>query len=364
MSLKPSMINYIYDQPRALNKIFEERNEYCDPFVEILKNSNIKRIYFVGSGTSYHAALSIRNYIENYLEIEASVVIPTVFTRYERIDPAHIYKNEEILVIGISQSGTSLSTIDAIKHAKACGYHTIAFTEALDSLITKESEYVIHLACGKEEIPIETRGYSVTVLSGLLWAIEGGYALHKLSKEEYENLLEQITQTISQLESVLQQCDEWYAKNKYELITMPHGSIAGYGNNYASALEAGLKLYETFHKPISTHELEEMIHGFEMAFDHTHYIFMMVSEGIEKNTIPKFREFFDELTQHQFVITTCQDVELRDHDLCLYVNEMKDLNPILYVLPFQVIAARNCEAIGYDTAKYPHKRRSFSHKRD
>ncbi|MFR5733538.1 MAG: hypothetical protein ACLUD2_18015 [Clostridium sp.] len=67
-----------------------------------------------------------------YLPVEAEVMIPTVFTNHAKINQNCIYNQDEILVVGISQSGTSVSTIEAMKKAKQEGYYTVAITEATE----------------------------------------------------------------------------------------------------------------------------------------------------------------------------------------------------------------------------------------
>ena len=153
----PSMIGYIQDQGRALKATFENRAVYCNPFCQIFQERDIRKIYLLGSGTSYNAATAIKQYLEMYLPVEAEVMIPTVFTNHAKINRNCIYNQDEILVVGISQSGTSVSTIEAMKKAKQEGYYTVAITEATESLITKEVDRVVKLTCGKEEIPVETR---------------------------------------------------------------------------------------------------------------------------------------------------------------------------------------------------------------
>lgn len=358
-----TMINYIKDQPRALQATFEKKNEFCEMMISLFQQNAIKKVYLVGSGTSFHASMAIKQYFEEFINVEATVCIPTVFTNYEKLNNNGIYKNNEILVIAISQSGTSLSTIHALQRANNEGCITVALTENLDSLITKETNHVVHLTCGKELIPIETRGYTVTVLTGLLWAIEIANALHLISNSLYQEKLKDIQLSINQLPQVLESSEQWYETNKVDLLQMQKGAIAGYGINYVTALEATLKLYETYHKPISGFELEEMIHGFEMAFDQNQFIFMIASDGKELSRIPIFRDFLGDLTSHIYVFT-CEDIAIEKHDLILPIKCMNEMTPITYIIPFQILAARNCENIGYDTSKYPHQRRSFSHKRD
>lgn len=361
--MKTTMIKNIYDQPRALRTTFEKREVFCKPWCNFLSAQSIKTVYVLGSGTSYHAALVIREYIQQFMQMPCIVSIPTVFLRYEVMDACHQYKKDEILVIGISQSGTSLSTVNAIRHAKQLGYQTLCLTEDTHSFITEYSDVIVPLLCGREGIPIETRGYSVTVLTGLLMALAAAKLTDKLGLEDYFHLLYQLEASLPLFDTVITKSDAWQNNNKERLLRMTKGAVCGYGYNYMSAKEASLKVYETFHQPIYGYEMEEMIHGYEMAFDEEQYVYMMAGKGEELLSLNKFRNFLDDIGVQQFVIT-CEDIDIREHDLKIDVDIPSVLDPITYVLPFQVLAARNCEMIGYDTSVYPHHKKSFSHKRD
>lgn len=362
-TMKTTMMDNIYDQPRALQHTFESSDAFCKPWCSFLKTHESKKIYILGSGTSYHAALGICTYIQTFMKMECDVCIPTVFARYECIDSCHQYKSKEIVVIGISQSGTSLSTIAAMQHAQRQGYHTICLTENMNSLITQYCEVVLPLLCGQEGIPIETRGYSVTILTGLLMALYGAYTMHKMDKEMHAQLCKEINTSLPFLSIIIHESDQWQKRNRESLLRMSKGSICGYGTNYYSAMEAALKLYETFHQPVFGYEMTEMMHGYEMAFDQNQYVYMIAGAGDEVLFLDTYRSFLDELCVQQFVIT-CENTTVRKQDLKFSVCPSSLLDMITYVIPFQVLAARNCEMIGYDTSIYPHQRKSFSHQRD
>ncbi len=109
-----------------------------------------------------------------------------VFTNYMQINNNGIYQPHPILVVGISQSGTSVSTVEAMRKAKSAGYSTVAQTEALSGLIIREVDAVVPLTCGKKEIPIAPRGYIITLLTSYLWAVEIARALGQLEKSQSE----------------------------------------------------------------------------------------------------------------------------------------------------------------------------------
>ena len=362
---KPTMLGYIQDQPRALRECFSKRNEFVFPIVELFKNNDIRKIYLLGSGTSYHASLAIKNYFEKYLKVEVEVCIPTIFTNYTHINNNEMYDKKQILVIGISQSGTSYSTVNALKRAKASGYSTVALTENLQSMICNEVDVVAHLLCGKELIPVETRGYTVTVLTGYLWAVEIAYALNELNEKEHDSIVNQVTMMLNDFEKYLGEIDSWYNKNKKELLKLEHGHIIAYGNNYCTALEGVLKMYETFRKPLSAYELEEMIHGPNMAFEDDTYIFIVASNEVEIERMPLFVNWFkdNEVTEHVFIFSDKMK-EVSSKDLKFKTHIFEDLSPIVYTLCFQMIAAKNCIEVGYDTSVRRPKRTGFAHKYD
>ena len=358
----PSMINYILDQPRALRSTWEIKDLYCDPFKGVFKNSNIKLVYFLGSGTRYHASIAAAEYFEKYLCVDAMAMIPTQFTNYERINNNGVYSKEEILVVGISQSGTSVSTINAVKKANSSGYLTLAITDALDSLITKETKNVVKLTCGVEEIPVETRGYSVTVFQMFVTAIEIAEEKGSISLSDYEKLCKEVEHFLDVYPSALNDVENWYIKNQAELLKMTKGHIASYGVNTCTMYEGVLKLYETFKKPLSAYEIEELIHGPNMAFDEDSYIYIVAGKEKEFERIPLFTNYFksNEITEHVFVISN-GDREYGEKDCHINVDILEDLTPLIYTLVFQITAARNCIAIGVDTSKRPPRRRAFAH---
>src|SRR5699024_11186473 len=143
-------------------------------------------------------SLIIKMYLDKFTNFETEATIPTHFTNHVKMN--NIFPPSETMVLSISQSGTSTSTINAVKKGNELNYKTVALTENTDSLITKSANLILHLNCGRELIPIETRGYTSTVLTGLLMAIELGknYSL-TLNESSYEKYLDSIYKNIEDL---------------------------------------------------------------------------------------------------------------------------------------------------------------------
>lgn len=354
------IIDNIYNQPERLQKIVSTEAVIANDLIKLVKNKKVKKVYFTGSGTSYHASTLISMYFNKFTKLDTEAIIPDNFTNY--LHPSPYFKPEETLLVGISQSGTSTTTLEAIRKAKELNFGTVAISEETNSKIAQEADLVIYLNTGDEVIPVETRGYTSTVMLGLILALRIGLSQDVITGEEYQKVITQTKDELTKLPTTLKETEKFYQENKNELVTMRKGAIAGYGYNYATALEAYLKMYETFHAPLSVHEFGELLHGYEMAFDSNQYIYLIISNGPEKALANKCLDFLKQITKHLFVITD-QDIKFIPEAKVLKVPslDIDELSPLNLIIPFQVIASRNCEAIGYDTSKYPLTIESFAH---
>ena len=123
---KWSMIGHSQDTPRVLQKAYVQRETYMYDFCQAFATHSFRKIYFLGSGTSYHVAYVIRNIFTDILDIEGVCIPPTIFTYHENINPGNHLSKEEICVIGFSPHGDSISTCEALKNAHEDGYYTFA----------------------------------------------------------------------------------------------------------------------------------------------------------------------------------------------------------------------------------------------
>ena len=118
--MESKMFDYICETPAALTGIISRRKEITKDFVRRFKDVGIEQIYVIGSGTSYHAGLAAKLYLEELLGIKVFNMYPTQFAREEKVF------NKNTLVIGMSQGGQSLSTVEGLDSARERGLHTAA----------------------------------------------------------------------------------------------------------------------------------------------------------------------------------------------------------------------------------------------
>lgn len=349
---KPTVLGYMREQPQRLAYVFEHRDEFVLPFVDIMKKHDIKKVIFFGSGTSYNVSTIAAYYFRHLVHISAEAQYPTVFKNYGIADDTGMLNPNQILFVGISQSGTSVSTVEVMQYAKEQGYHTLALTGNLTSRITQYVDTKTHLLVGDELTPPETKGYTVSLLSVYLWAIAAAKAFRQMSDAEYEQALVETKDLVDHFQSVMEESEAWYERNKTTIVNSDRINILGYGIDYGTALEGQLKIGEMLRLPTISYEMEEYSHGPTMALQKNQTIFMIGSKEMEFERMQKFTEAFRHYSDRVHIIT-CEPLENDTRDLIFSHQTNKYLAPLMYTIPFQFVAAKGALDIGIDTGTDP-----------
>ncbi len=145
-----NMYNYICETPVVLKYIIENRKQIAKEFVEKFKGREIEQIYVLGSGTSYHAGLSAKNYLEELLGMKVICMYPTQFERGEKVF------NKNTLVIGMSQGGQSLSTVAGLDCARAQGFGTAGVSANRNAFIFEHADTKTLIEVGNEKCGAKT----------------------------------------------------------------------------------------------------------------------------------------------------------------------------------------------------------------
>ena len=143
------MLKEIYEQPEAVRETIGDRVRARQLVLEGLgltedEIRNLRRIVIVACGTSYHAGVVGRYVIEEWARVP---VEPDIASEW-------IYRNpvldQDTLVIGISQSGETRDTVNAMQLARERGARTLAITNLMGTQITREVDAVLYTRCGLE----------------------------------------------------------------------------------------------------------------------------------------------------------------------------------------------------------------------
>jgi len=250
------MIREIYEEPDALDRTMTSQMETIRSIARAVAVRHPSRLFFMGSGTSYHAGVVGAYTLNRFTGI---LGIPTLASEFPQFASNSI-RPDDVLVV-YSQSGESTDTLEALRSAKSKGAHIVGITNTMGSSLTRESNQSIVTQAGLEESVVATKTFStqlaVTISLACLVAESGGY----ITKEKAEAVLQSIRQTSGQIKKEL---GKWKKTTKEIAgkIKGVHDAFAlGTGMEYGIALETGLKLKEASLTHSEAFSVAEFRHG-------------------------------------------------------------------------------------------------------
>ncbi|HHY09599.1 MAG TPA: SIS domain-containing protein [Firmicutes bacterium] len=244
-----NIIDYINEQPNVLRQV----TNYG------LDLEKFSRVFLVGTGSSLNAAFAVKYVWKKSTSKPVTVCDPLSFV-LEYLDKI----TEKTLVVGISQSGSSKVTIDALQAAKDGGACTIGVTAETNSALAAAAEKIIPIPCGEELVGAKTKGYSCTVA-----------VLTKMAQASYDQ--EQLSSLLGER---LQQNDALCRELAQELADCQVAYIIGAIGHYGTAREIALKTMEIVKIPTLSFELEDSMHGPLNALNERAFV-MVLTAGDE-----------------------------------------------------------------------------------
>ncbi len=250
---KHFMLKEIFEQPRTIGDTivgcFSNPNEQLFNMVK-----EIKRIIIIACGTSYHAGLVGKFWIEKFAKIPVEVDYASEFRYRDYI------VDEETLLIGISQSGETADTRFALLDAKKQGAKVVSIVNVVGSSLARESDYVLYTYCGPEIGVAATKTFTAQLVVLLMFSLRTGLVKGKISKETIEYFHNELNKLPAIVEEMLKNSD--YIKDiasKYQ--NARDFLFLGRGLNYPIALEGALKLKEISYIHAEGYPAGEMKHG-------------------------------------------------------------------------------------------------------
>lgn len=336
-NMKKDMLYYIKETKDSVRNIILNSEEVAKDFVKAIQKHNPKRIVMVASGTSYNSALGSRYFIEKVTKLPVSTITSYAYTNYEKV-----YFDTD-LVVAISHEGESTNTIDGIKKAQQLKIPVVAVTENLytetRNTIAKMGDYVLDILCGKEEVGPKTKGYIATVLTLQMAALEAAKHLGTITEEVYNQKKKEALETIDNLPRVIEASIQWYKANEKDLEKAEKSIVIGYGENFATAIEGGLKALETVRYPFLSFEVEEFLHGPLAMVRSDVYTFFISPKGKGYERINPLYRAMQVQNIHCYSIGSQDDAienqRIMSHE---HFANHEDFTVLEYIVPMQVLS--------------------------
>ena len=308
---------------------------------------DIDSVLILACGTSYHAGMVARYWIEGVAGVPCSVEIASEY-RYRQSVP-----NPRCLIVTISQSGETADTIAALKYAKSLGHkYCLSICNSPESSLVRESELRFLTRAGPEIGVASTKAFTTQLAALVLLTLVLAKLRGKLTGERELELLHQLRHLPVAMQNVLNiepQVKAWADK----FATRHHALFLGRGVHYPIAMEGALKLKEISYIHAEAYAAGELKHGPLALVDK----FMPVVAIAPKDTLlEKLKSNLQEVRARGGELHVFADEDTRiTPGEGLHVIRMPDhagiLSPILHVLPLQLLAYHTALARGSDVDK-------------
>ncbi|WP_028389463.1 glutamine--fructose-6-phosphate transaminase (isomerizing) [Legionella fairfieldensis] len=337
------MLKEIYEQAKVLADTLEGRISSQD----VLKGSfgeravslfaQVKHIHIVACGTSYHAGLVARYWLESLTGLPAQVEIASEY-RYREV-----VVNENTLFITVSQSGETADTLAALRKAKAMNYlASLAICNVATSTLVREADCVFLTRAGIEIGVASTKAFTTQLAAFLMLAA----AL--CNDERAGKVLAQLQELPASCARVLKMNGDIEALAT-TFVDKEHALFLGRGVQYPVALEGALKLKEISYIHAEAYPAGELKHG-PLA---------LVDQNMPVIAVAPNDELLDKLKSN------LHEVSARGGQLIVFVDDSEAwqsngaqlihvpacgqwIAPIVYTIPLQLLAYHVAVAKGTD----------------
>ena len=294
----------------------------------------VQRIVVVACGTSYHAGLIGRYAIEEWARVPVEMDIASEYR----------YRNAVVgpgdLVIGISQSGETADTLEAMRLAKERGARVLAVTNVMGSQATRDSDGVLFTRAGLEIGVAATKTFlcqvAVMYLLGLRLAeLRGELAPERLAElvREVKGLPRCIDEVLAQAEAQVGPIAEAYWQSDFFLYIGRHIGLP-------VALEGALKLKEISYIATDAYAAGEMKHGpIALLDDSTPVVCVATDSPVLKKVLSNMQEVRARGARLIAVATAGNSTIAQESDAVITVPDVDwMLQPILAAIPLQLLA--------------------------
>jgi glutamine---fructose-6-phosphate transaminase (isomerizing) len=348
---KHFMLKEIFEQPQAILNTIRGR---LDPESGLVRfgelglgrqeAEGIRRIVLVACGTSWHAALVAKYWLEKWAAIPVEVDIASEF-RYRRL-----LLDESVLVILISQSGETADTLAGLRLAKKMGARVISICNVVGSTMTREAHGTIYTHAGPEIGVASTKAFTSQLTALLLLTLYLGQLKETVAPEVSREIGAALVELPALLETELPRIQAEIEPLAEEYAPSRDFLYLGRGSLYPIALEGALKLKEISYIHAEGYAAGELKHGPIALIDREMPVLALVPrDHVYEKVVSNIEEVKARLGR-LIVVGSKGDRALRK--ITGQMVELpvvhQELNPILYTIPLQLLAYQIASLRGCD----------------
>ncbi|MDU9024543.1 glutamine--fructose-6-phosphate transaminase (isomerizing) [Pseudomonas corrugata] len=334
------MLKEIHEQPTVVQRTLEGRMSQNQVLVQAFGPqaaelfAKVRNVQIVACGTSYHAGMVARYWLEELAGIPCQVEVASEF-RYRKV-----VVQPDTLFVTISQSGETADTLAALRNAKALGFlASLAICNVGISSLVRESDLTLLTQAGREIGVASTKAFTTQLVGLLLLTLALGQVRGTLAEGVEAKLVEELRRLPARLgealamDSTVEKIAELFAEKNHTLFL-------GRGAQFPVAMEGALKLKEISYIHAEAYPAGELKHG-PLA---------LVDNDMPVVTVAPNNELLEKLKSN------LQEVRARGGQLIVFADEKAgmtngegthvvhmphihdSLAPILYTIPLQLLS--------------------------
>ncbi|OEC34523.1 glucosamine--fructose-6-phosphate aminotransferase (isomerizing) [Pseudomonas cuatrocienegasensis] len=334
------MLKEIHEQPKVVQRTLEGRLGSDHVLVQAFGPlaaelfAKVRNVQIVACGTSYHAGMVARYWLEELAGIPCQVEVASEF-RYRKV-----VVQPDTLFVSISQSGETADTLAALRNGKELGYlASLAICNVGISSLVRESDLCLLTLAGPEIGVASTKAFTTQLVALMLLTLSLGQVRGTLDKALEAELVDELRRLPTRLgealamDSVVDKISELFAEKHHSLFL-------GRGAQYPVAMEGALKLKEISYIHAEAYPAGELKHG-PLA---------LVDSDMPVVTVAPNNELLEKLKSN------LQEVRARGGELIVFADEQAGMRngegthvvnmphihdalaPILYTIPLQLLS--------------------------
>jgi glucosamine--fructose-6-phosphate aminotransferase (isomerizing) len=343
------MMKEIHEQPAAIRdtlvgRVDANRRLALDDLRisdDVLRG--VDKVFVVACGTAYHSGLVAKYAIEHWTRLPVEIDIASEF-RYR--DPV---LGPDTLTLAVSQSGETIDTLEAARHARRQGSSLLAVTNTVGSSLAREADGVIYMHAGPEIGVAATKTFATQMVSQYILAMYLAQVRGSMFPEEIAEILTRMGELPAQVEQAIRLDDQ-----VQELAKRFQGAhdwlFIGRHTGYPAALEGALKLKEISYVNAGGYPAGELKHGpIALVEDGV----PVVAVATTCHVYPKMLSNIQEVrARGAEVIAVATEGDAQIREVAQHVLEVPEtpelLSPVVVTVPLQLLAYHVARLRGSD----------------
>ncbi|BCX71332.1 MULTISPECIES: glutamine--fructose-6-phosphate transaminase (isomerizing) [Pseudomonas] len=334
------MLKEIHEQPSVVQRTLEGRLSQNQVLVQAFGPqaaelfAKVRNVQIVACGTSYHAGMVARYWLEELAGIPCQVEVASEF-RYRKV-----VVQPDTLFVTISQSGETADTLAALRNAKELGFlASLAICNVGISSLVRESDLTLLTQAGREIGVASTKAFTTQLVGLLLLTLSLGQVRGTLAKGVEATLVEELRRLPTRLgealamDSTVEKIAELFAEKNHTLFL-------GRGAQFPVAMEGALKLKEISYIHAEAYPAGELKHGPLALVDND---MPVVTVAPNNELLEKLKSNLQEVRARGGELIVFADVKAgMTNGEGTHVVQMphihNTLSPILYTIPLQLLS--------------------------